>query len=60
MTEELKDKDSKCIDCQELYTFTVGEQVFFQRNGYQIPKRCKPCRKKMTLKMDEIRAKATK
>ncbi len=33
-----------CSDCGQEFTFTAGEQQFFQERGYSSPRRCKPCR----------------
>ena len=35
-----------CADCHELFTWTSGEQEFFAAQGFQTPKRCRPCRGK--------------
>lgn len=44
---EFKDKTIKCIDCGEEFTFTAGEQQFYQEKGFtNEPKRCKACRDK--------------
>src|ERR1700679_309639 len=34
-----------CSDCGQEFTFTAGEQQFFQERGYSSPRRCKPCRR---------------
>ncbi len=39
-----QDKDLTCKDCQQPYTFTAGEQEFFQSRGFSEPVRCKTCR----------------
>lgn len=38
------DKEIKCKDCGQNFTFTAGEQEFFQSKGFSEPIRCKPCR----------------
>lgn len=44
---ELKDKTIICCDCGKEFTFTVGEQEFYQLKGLtNEPKRCKECRDK--------------
>jgi CxxC-x17-CxxC domain-containing protein len=44
---EFIDKTLKCADCGNEFTFTAGEQLFFQeRNFANDPKRCKPCKAK--------------
>ena len=42
---ESNDQVLTCIDCQMEFTFTVGEQQFFEQKGFTSPpKRCKTCR----------------
>lgn len=44
---EKKDKVITCKDCNEQFTFTVGEQEFFQEKGFDNePVRCADCRRK--------------
>jgi CxxC-x17-CxxC domain-containing protein len=44
---ELADKVLKCVDCGGEFTFTAGEQLFFQQQQFRNdPKRCKPCKAK--------------
>jgi CxxC-x17-CxxC domain-containing protein len=33
-----------CVQCGTTFTFTEGEQQFYQERGYSLPKRCKSCR----------------
>lgn len=41
----LTDKSLVCRDCGQTFTFTVGEQEFYQSRGLQNePKRCPQCR----------------
>ncbi len=41
----LQDKSLQCSDCGQAFTFTSGEQEFFQTKGYtNEPKRCPSCR----------------
>ena len=42
----LADLQVHCIDCGADFTLTGKEQVFYELNGYKLPKRCKACRKK--------------
>ncbi len=44
--EELTDITIKCVDCEEDFTFSNGEQAYFQSKSLSQPKRCLPCRKK--------------
>ena len=40
-----EDKSLQCSDCGTTFTFTAGEQEFFQSKGYtNEPKRCPSCR----------------
>lgn len=40
-----EDKVLKCVDCGCDFTFTAGEQEFYQERGFQNePTRCKECR----------------
>lgn len=34
-----------CIQCNEQFNFTEGEQQFYQSKGFQQPKRCLNCRR---------------
>lgn len=34
-----------CINCGIDFLFSVGEQIYFERNNLCLPKRCKTCRK---------------
>ncbi len=41
----LSDKTLTCVECGSGFTFTAGEQEFFQSKGYtNEPKRCPTCR----------------
>lgn len=48
---EFQDLELKCVDCQQPFTLTAGEQEFFASKGFTNPKRCKECRKKKTASM---------
>lgn len=39
-----QDKELTCKDCGQSFTFTAGEQEFFQSRGFSEPIRCKSCR----------------
>ena len=39
-----QDKELTCKDCSQSFTFTAGEQEFFQSRGFSEPIRCKACR----------------
>ena len=41
----LEDKVLICVDCENEFIFTVGEQEFYTERGFENePKRCSPCR----------------
>ncbi len=41
-----QDKSIQCSDCKTSFTFTSGEQEFFQTKGFtNEPKRCPSCRR---------------
>ncbi len=41
-----QDKSIQCSDCKTTFTFTAGEQEFFQTKGFtNEPKRCSSCRR---------------
>lgn len=44
--KEMEEIVAKCKDCNENFTITVDDQLFYQNLGYQLPVRCKPCRHK--------------
>lgn len=53
---EFQDKTIKCVDCGEEFTFTAGEQAFYQEKGFtNEPKRCKACRDKRKAQREETR-----
>jgi hypothetical protein len=39
-----KDITKECVDCQEDFVITAGEQQFYDEKGLALPKRCKDCR----------------
>jgi hypothetical protein len=41
-----QDKSIQCLDCKTTFTFTAGEQEFYQTKGFtNEPKRCSSCRR---------------
>jgi CxxC-x17-CxxC domain-containing protein len=38
------DQTITCRDCGQEFTFTAGEQAFYQERGYSTPQRCPSCR----------------
>jgi len=48
---EFVDRQLTCMDCSQLFTFTAGEQDFYDRKGFkEEPKRCKNCREARKLR----------
>ena len=41
-----EDKRIVCCDCGTIFSFSGGEQVYFERNKLLEPKRCPACRKR--------------
>ncbi len=42
---DFQDRSIACIDCNEPFTWTAGEQIFFHDKGLKNePKRCKRCK----------------
>jgi hypothetical protein len=44
-----QDATITCVECTEPFTWTSGEQVFYEEKGFDPPKRCPGCRKKRKL-----------
>jgi hypothetical protein len=44
MSEFYEDKTLTCRDCKQNFTFTGGEQRFFNERQFTEPTRCKACR----------------
>ena len=40
----MSDQTITCRDCGQAFTFTAGEQAFYQERGYTAPQRCPSCR----------------
>ena len=40
----MSDRTLTCRDCGQAFTFTAGEQAFYQERGYSEPQRCADCR----------------
>jgi CxxC-x17-CxxC domain-containing protein len=40
----MSDRTLICRDCDEVFTFTAGEQAFYAERGYSAPQRCPSCR----------------
>lgn len=54
---EYQDRPIKCVDCNENFIWTAGEQVFFHDKGLKNePKRCKPCKQAKNERLAAIAA----
>ena len=40
----MSDRTLTCRDCGQAFTFTAGEQAFYQERGFSEPQRCANCR----------------
>ncbi|MGI8670831.1 MAG: zinc-ribbon domain containing protein [Aridibacter sp.] len=55
LKDELEDLNLDCIDCKEHFVWSVGEQTFFRDKGLaNPPKRCKPCKKAKTHRIEAV------
>lgn len=56
-SETFQDRVIRCIDCDEAFIWTAGEQLFFHDKGLQNPpKRCKPCKQAKNERLAAIAA----
>jgi len=54
---EYQDRPIRCVDCNENFIWTAGEQVFFHDKGLKNePKRCKPCKQAKNERLAAIAA----
>jgi CxxC-x17-CxxC domain-containing protein len=52
---EYRDKLLKCVECNQDFVFTAGEQLFFADKGLRNePKRCKTCKAKKNERFNAI------
>jgi CxxC-x17-CxxC domain-containing protein len=52
---EFVDKDIHCVDCEESFVWTIGEQTFFRDKGLvNPPKRCKICKQAKNKRLSDI------
>jgi CxxC-x17-CxxC domain-containing protein len=57
---EHPDRTIKCVDCNENFIWTSGEQAFFHDKGLKNePKRCKPCKQAKNERLAAITAAQT-
>lgn len=46
-----------CVECDEEFTWTIGEQIFFHDKGLvNTPKRCKSCKRAKDERMEAIKS----
>lgn len=45
-----KDKNLYCRNCEKEFVFSVGEQQFYEKKAFQLPKHCRACRKTNKIK----------
>ncbi len=43
-SSQFADKNLVCEDCGKTFVFTAGEQEFYQKKGFESPRRCPECR----------------
>jgi CxxC-x17-CxxC domain-containing protein len=57
---EHPDRSIRCVDCNENFIWTSGEQAFFHDKGLKNePKRCKPCKQAKNERLAAITAAQT-
>ncbi len=49
----MSDKKISCRNCGKEFTFTVGEQEWFQERNLKEPKNCETCRKELRKQREE-------
>lgn len=49
----MSDRTLTCRDCGREFTFTEGEQAFYQERGYSEPGRCPECRRARKAERDQ-------
>lgn len=53
--KEIEDVEIICVDCRQMFVWTVGEQCFFRDKCLENPpKRCKECKKAKTKRLEAI------
>ena len=43
MSRQAGDRELRCADCGDIFTWSVEDQAFFKEKGYAPPKRCESC-----------------
>ncbi|MDD3150943.1 MAG: zinc-ribbon domain containing protein [Candidatus Gastranaerophilales bacterium] len=44
LEQNFTDRDLRCADCAQTFTFSAEEQEFYAQKGFSEPKRCPECR----------------
>ena len=52
--QEKRDEIIVCRNCGKEFTFTVGEQRFYEEKGLKSPVRCKECKAKRKEQQNEV------
>ena len=52
--QEKRDEIIVCRNCGKEFTFTVGEQNFYEEKGLKPPVRCKECKAKRKEQQNEV------
>lgn len=52
--QEKRDEIIVCRNCGKEFTFTVGEQRFYEEKGLKAPVRCKECKAKRKEQQNEV------
>jgi hypothetical protein len=50
---EKEDKELGCVDCGRNFSFSAGEQQYYEDRGLLWPKRCKSCRMKKKIAREQ-------
>ena len=48
--DQREEKYIICKDCGRVFSFSVREQLFYERMGWNPPKRCKACREQRKIR----------
>ena len=50
----------ECVQCRNEFDFTVSQQVYYGKMGFDEPKRCPECRKRKTRQETEANPKVNR
>ena len=54
----MSDRTITCLHCGQGFTFTAGEQAFYQERGFSEPQRCANCRAERKAQLNPTRTDA--